>query len=89
MFLLPVQQEIWFFGEATHQAVNVILGYGLQDAPSKLVFKNPDLGAGLDAVLAAQLGWYDKLALRGKTVAEAKIPRKQTTADSSSPRSSE
>src|SRR5580704_1020312 len=66
MFLFPVRQQIWAFGQTAHYSVDIVFRDGLQDDAPELILQDFDSGAGLNPMLAAKLGRNYKLALGGK-----------------------
>src|SRR5208283_874623 len=66
MLSFPVAQKIRPVCQAAHYAIDVLLGHGLKDDAAELVLQQPDLGAGLDPMLASKLDRNYKLALGRK-----------------------
>jgi hypothetical protein len=62
MLFLPHSEEIRPFRQAAPHPLDGFFGDRLEHDPSKLIFKEPDLGSGLDAVLAPELCRHYKLS---------------------------
>src|SRR5437868_9203912 len=63
---LPIGKQVWTIAQTSHDPVNVLLGDRLENNAAKVIFQKPYSRAGLNAVLAPQLCWNHKLALRGE-----------------------
>ena len=67
MFLFPHGQQVWSMRKKTPDAVDIVVGDGLEDYAAELIFEDVNLRARFDLVLAAQFRRDYELALGGKS----------------------